>query len=117
MAPLEEIGDWTKPGRETVRRMILFSLGYSIAYHMLRRPSSLVQAGAIADCFLDALGPMATFYTPAEGYDGALDEHGAPPRNGWGRGSNHLVTQATFELFVIGVGHDHAGIFLVTDED
>jgi hypothetical protein len=94
---------------------MLYPLRFSMAYG--GKPKPLAPAADFSDTFLGGFGEEAVFLTAMEGLAEQLTDEGAEPRRGWGYGSRFSVTPATFEVALVALDWERAGLFVATDED
>lgn len=106
---------WLDVPRLEVRRLILHALRFSMAYG--GPPALDAPAFRAADAFLDSFGRDARFLSPIDTRSPLLDDEGRTPHGGFGYGSYFSLTTATFEVSLVVVDWERAGLFIATDED
>jgi len=113
-APPAGARHWYDVPRVEARRLLLRPLRFSLAYNVRALDAP---AFAAADAFLAAFGPDARILSPIEGLGALLDDEGCRPRGGYAYASSFLLTTATFEVGLVIVDWERAGLFVATDED
>ncbi|MCE9579136.1 MAG: hypothetical protein K8W52_38795 [Deltaproteobacteria bacterium] len=104
---------WVPITRSDARRALLHPLRYSLAYGGRDRLGD--RATTSVDAFLARFGEDARFLTSLSGFVERLDADGRESLGGYG--VDVILTGATFELVVVTIDWDRAGLLVATDED
>ncbi len=106
---------WQPLSRSEARRSLLHPLRFSMAYG--GTPSLGDLAALAVDAFLARFSEDARFFTGRAGFARLLKEDGSRAPGGGSYSVGVLLTGATFEMVVVAIDWDRAGLFLASDED